>query len=330
MCQYSAVDGLANVWHDVHLGAFATGGAGLVMSEATAVTPAGRITPHDLGLWSDAQAGRMAPIVEFAQQHGAKFGIQLAHAGRKASTAAPWDGGGYIEPAAGGWETVGAAAVPFGALRAPRELTTEAIAEVVSAFSAAAVRANQIGCDVVEIHGAHGYLIHSFLSPLANTRTDGYGSDFAARSRLALEVASAVRAVWPEGKPLFFRVSATDWAEGGWTAEESVELARLLAGLGVDLIDCSSGGQVPDAKIPVAPGYQVPFAAQIRRSVNIATAAVGLITDAQQAEAIVSEGQADAVMLGRVALREPHWPLLAATSLDATASWPNQYLRARL
>lgn len=195
MCQYSAVDGLANVWHDVHLGAFATGGAGLVMSEATAVTPAGRITPHDLGLWSDAQAGRMAPIVEFAQQHGAKFGIQLAHAGRKASTAAPWDGGGYIEPAAGGWETVGAAAVPFGALRAPRELTTEAIAEVVSAFSAAAVRANQIGCDVVEIHGAHGYLIHSFLSPLANTRTDGYGSDFAARSRLALEVASAVRAV---------------------------------------------------------------------------------------------------------------------------------------
>ncbi|MEI7778210.1 MAG: NADH:flavin oxidoreductase/NADH oxidase [Actinomycetes bacterium] len=330
MCQYSSVDGMANRWHDVHLGAFATGGAGLVMTEATAVTPEGRITPHDLGLWSDEQGERLAPIVAFAQEYGAKFGIQLAHAGRKASTAAPWAGGGYVDSADGGWEAVGAAAVPFGGLPAPRELSPAAIAGVVSSFAAAAVRAEAIGCDVVEIHGAHGYLIHSFLSPLANTRSDSYGRDFAGRTRLALEVAAAVRAVWPEAKPLLFRISVTDWAQGGWTPEETVELARELARLGVDLIDCSSGGQIPDAKIPAAPGYHVPFATQIRRGANIATAAVGLITDPQQAETIVSEGQADAVLIGRAALRDPHWPLRAAAELGATVTWPNQYQRARL
>lgn len=330
MCQYSSVDGLANAWHAVHLGSRAVGGAGLVIAEATAVTADGRISPADLGIWSDAHAQALAPIARFIQEHGAVAGIQLAHAGRKASTAPPWDGGGYLEPAQGGWRPIwSASAIPFHA-EAPVPLALDAagIAAIVQAFADAARRARQAGFRVVEIHAAHGYLLHQFLSPLSNQRHDAYGGGFEARTRIVREVVEAVRHQWPDELPLFVRVSATDWVEGGWDVEQSVELARMLKPLGVDVVDCSSGGNAPRVRIPIAPGYQVEFAERIRRRSGVATAAVGLITSAAQADAIVREGRADLVLLARQLLRDPYWPLHAARELGVPLAWPVQYQRA--
>ena len=330
MCQYSSEGGYVGDWHFVHLGRFAIGGAGLVITEATAVAPEGRITPHDLGIWDDSHVDGLRRIVRFLRDHGAVVAIQLGHAGRKASTKRPWEGEGAVPPEAGGWQVVAPSAVPFSdTYPQPRELTEEGIRGVVDAFRAAAARALDAGFQVVELHAAHGYLLHQFLSPLSNRRTDRYGGDFENRIRLTLEVVDAVREVWPERLPLFVRISATDWVEGGWTPEESVELARRLKDHGVDLIDCSSGGLVPGARIPVAPGYQVPFAERIRKEAGIATAAVGLITEPEQADRIIREGQADLVLLAREMLRQPHWPLLAAHRLGVDVPWPPQYARAR-
>ncbi|MDH4065429.1 MAG: NADH:flavin oxidoreductase/NADH oxidase, partial [Acidobacteriota bacterium] len=313
MCQYSCDDGFATMWHAVHLGSRAVGGAGLVLTEATAVTPEGRISPQDLGIWSDAHASRLAPIVDFIHGQGRAAGIQLAHAGRKGSTPRPWDGPGPVAPADGGWIPAGPGTDPFAqGYPTPRALDRVGIIDVVRAFGDAAARARAIGFDVVEVHAAHGYLLHEFLSPLSNTRTDEYGGAFDHRIRLCLEVVQAVREVWPEQLPVFVRISATDWTEGGWDVEQSVELARRLAPHGVDLIDCSSGGNVPRAVIPLGPGYQVPLAERIRREAGIATGAVGLITSATQAAAIVERGQADCVLLARALLRDPYWPLHAA------------------
>ena len=331
MCQYSAHDGLANDWHLVHLGARAVGGAGLVLAEATAVTADGRISPQDLGLWNDAQIEPLARCAEFIARRGAVAGVQLAHAGRKASTSVPWQGNHALDEASGGWQPVWApSALAFSpSYHTPRELTHAQIRGVIAAFRDAAGRAREAGFRVVEIHAAHGYLLHQFLSPLSNRRVDGYGGPFENRVRLTLEVTDAVRAVWPEELPLFVRLSATDWVEGGWDAEQTVELARRLHARGVDLIDCSSGGLVPGAQIPVAPGYQVGFAERIRREAEIATAAVGLIRDAAQADAIVREHRADLVLLARQLLRDPHWPLHAARELGVSIDyWPKQYLRA--
>ena len=330
MCQYSSEDGFANDWHLVHLGRFATGGAGLVISEATAVVPEGRISPQDLGIWDDAHVDGLARITRFLREHGAVAGIQLAHAGRKASTRRPWEGSGAVPPESGGWEVVAPSAVAFSeTYPQPRELTEEGIRGVVDAFRTAAARALEAGFEVAEVHAAHGYLLHQFLSPLSNRRTDRYGGEFENRIRLTLEVVDAVREVWPERLPLFVRISATDWVEGGWTPDESVELARRLKDHGVDLVDCSTGGLVPGAKIPVAPGYQVPFAERIRKEAGIATAAVGLITEPEQADRIVRDGHADMVLLARELLRQPHWPLLAAHRLGVDVDWPPQYVRAR-
>ena len=331
MCQYSSEDGYANDWHLVHLGSRAAGGAGLVFSEATAVTADGRISPRDLGIWRDEHVPMLARIAAFVDAQGAVPGIQLAHAGRKASTAVPWQGVGAVGPENGGWTPIHApsAAAFTGGWQVPQALTSEGIAGVVRAFAAAARRALEAGFRVVEIHAAHGYLLHEFLSPLANVRQDAYGGAFENRTRMVREVVEAVRAEWPERYPLSLRISATDWVEGGWDVEQSVELARMLLPLGLDLVDCSSGGVVPSARIPLAPGYQVPFAARIRRDAGIATAAVGLIDEAAQAEAIVASGQADLVLLAREMLRDPHFPLRAATALGGDAPWPNQYLRAK-
>jgi len=330
MCQYSSHDGFANDWHLVHLGSRAQGGAGLVMLEAAAVTPEGRITPADLGIWKDEHIPGLRRIAEFVHSQGARAGMQLAHAGRKASTAAPWDGHGLVLPADGGWQPVAPSAIAFAPTdyAIPAALDHAGIAAVVEAFRNAARRALEAGFDFVEIHAAHGYLLHEFLSPLSNLRTDSYGGSFLNRTRLVLEVVDAVRSVWPERLPLFVRISATDWAEGGWNPDESVTLARLLRDRGVDLVDCSSGGNVADAKIPVAPGYQVGFAARIRREAGIATAAVGLITEPAQANAIIADGEADFVFLARAELRDPYWPVHAAAALGETVSWPKQYLRA--
>jgi 2,4-dienoyl-CoA reductase-like NADH-dependent reductase (Old Yellow Enzyme family) len=329
MCQYSSVDGLANDWHLVHLGSRAAGGAGLVMVEATAVVPEGRISPKDMGLWSGAHADALAPIARFIKSMGAAPAIQLAHAGRKASTAAPWDGGGPVIGASG-WTPSAPSPLPFddGHL-VPRELTIPEISALSASFADSAKRALDAGFEVVELHYAHGYLAHSFLSPLSNRRTDQYGGSFDNRARFALETASAVRRVWPEKLPLFARISATDWVEGGWDLPQTIELARRLKDLGVDLIDCSSGGAAPRAKIPVGPGYQVPFAEAVRREAKIATGAVGAITEPEQAEKIVASGQADAVLLARQFLREPYWTQRAAAALGASAPWPVQYGRAR-
>jgi 2,4-dienoyl-CoA reductase-like NADH-dependent reductase (Old Yellow Enzyme family) len=322
MCQYSSVDGLANDWHLVHLGARAVGGAGLVLTEATAVSPEGRITPADLGLWSDEHAEALRPVASLVRGHGAVAGVQLAHAGRKASTAPPWDGGGVLPD----WTPVAPSPLPHRAGDPPpAELTEDGIAKVVADFRAAAARALEIGFDVVELHYAHGYLVHGFLSPLSNARSDSYGAD---RALLAVEIAQAVRTVWPERLPLFVRVSATDWVEGGTTIEDTVELARRLKDEGVDLVDCSSGGVSTAQRIPTAPGYQVGLAGRVRREAAIATAAVGLITEPRQAEAIVAAGDADLVLLARESLRQPNWPLLAAHELGAEAEWPRQYARA--
>jgi len=331
MCQYSCEDGFATDWHLVHLGSRAQGGAGLVILEASAVTPEGRISPADLGIWKDEHIPALERIAHFIHAQGARAGIQLAHAGRKASMASPFAPGGerLALPAEGGWQPVAPSAVAFSESYAtPAALDQAGIDGVVEAFRLAARRALKAGFDLVEIHAAHGYLLHQFLSPLANQRTDSYGGSFENRARLPLQVVDAVRAEWPEHLPVFIRISATDWAEGGWTADESVELARLFKARGVDLVDVSSGGLVPYAKIPVGPGFQVQFAARIRRESDIATAAVGMITEPAQANAIVAEGEADMVLLARELLRDPYWPLHAAEALGETASWPKQYLRA--
>jgi len=329
MCQYSSVDGFANDWHLVHLGSRAAGGAGLVMMEASAVEARGRISPEDHGIWKDEHIDFLARIASFVGAQGAAAGIQIAHAGRKASTGRPWEGGGTIPVAEGGWQPVAPSALPFRPEDpAPEELSRTAIQSLVDAFAAAAGRALRAGFQVLEIHGAHGYLIHEFLSPLSNRRTDEYGGTFENRIRFALEVTGAVRAAWPERLPLFLRISSTDWVDGGWTIEESVELARRVRELGVDLVDCSSGGASLEQKIPMAPGYQVPFAERIRREAGIRTGAVGLITTPQQADEIVRSGKADLVLLAREFLRDPYFPLRAAKALGVEIKAPPQYLRA--
>jgi len=329
MCQYSAQDGLPNDWHLVHYGGLAQGGAGLVITEAAAVLPEGRISPEDLGLWNDTQTEALARIVQVMATQGAASAIQLAHAGRKASHPAPWKGSGSLPPAAGGWTPVGPSALAFDTgWTVPTALDEAGIQGVIQAFAAATRRSLEAGFQVVELHAAHGYLLHQFLSPLSNRRTDHYGGSFENRIRLLCEVTAAVRAVWPERLPLFVRISATDWAEGGWNLEQSIELAKALKDLGVDLVDCSSGGMVPRAEIPLGPGYQVPFAARIRAEAGLPTGAVGLITEPQQAEQILAEGSADLVLLGRELLRDPRWPLRAAQALGAEVPWPAPYARA--
>ena len=323
---------MANDWHLVHLGARAAGGAALVIAEATAVSPEGRISPGDAGLWADRHVEPLARINRFVKSQGAVPGLQLAHAGRKASAARPWDGGAHLADDAGGWPVIGPSALAFGAplTKVPREMTTADIARVQADFVAAAKRALGAGYEWLELHAAHGYLAHEFLSPKSNHRTDRYGGSFENRMRFLLETARAVRVAWPDRLPLTVRLSCTDWVEGGWNIEESVELSRQLKAEGVDLIDCSSGGGVADAKIPVGPGYQVPLAERIRREAGIATAAVGLITEAAQADGIVREGKADLVFLARAVLNDPHWPLHAAKALGQGAALkpPRQYGRA--
>ena len=331
MCQYSAEEGAPTNWHLVHLGSRAIGGAGLVMAEATAVVPAGRISPGCTGLWSDAHTAAWAPIANFIAQAGAAPAIQLAHAGRKASTDLPWRGGKPITPEQGGWSPVLApSALAFDeSSPVPQEMSLEDIRALVAAFRAAARRALDAGFQVIEIHGAHGYLIHEFLSPLSNRRTDDYGGNFRNRTRLLGEVIVAVREVWPERLPLWLRISATDWAPGdGWEIEQSIELARWVKPLGVDLIDVSSGGTLPKVKIPVGPGFQVPFAARIRREAGIATGAVGVITEPQQAQQIVESGEADLVLLAREFLRDPYWAYHAAKALGMKMPAPEPYGRA--
>ena len=330
MCQYSSQDGFATDWHLVHLGSRAAGGAGLVITEAAAVEARGRISPQDLGIYQDGHIEMLQRITAFIREQGAVAGIQLAHAGRKASTSRPWEGGKPLSAAQGGWSPIaGPSALPFDAdYQTPEMLDEAGIQEIVRAFGTAARRAEQAGFEVIELHGAHGYLLHSFLSPLSNRRTDGYGGSFLNRTRFLREVAAEVRRVWPEHLPLFARLSVTDWTEGGWTVEDSLEAAGLLKPLGVDLIDCSSGGNVPRASIPIGAGYQTAFAAQIRRDADILTGAVGMITSPQQADHIVRTGQADMVFLARELLRDPHWPLRAAKELHQTIPVPPQYERA--
>ena len=329
MCQYSAVEGVVTDWHLVHLGARAAGGFGLLLAEATAVAPEGRITPQDAGIWTDEQAVAWGRIVDFVHARGTLIGIQLAHAGRKASTYRPWGSGRGTVPADdGGWATLAPSALAFPGYAAPVALTSDQLAEVPRAFAAAAVRAEAAGFDVVEIHAAHGYLLHEFLSPLSNERTDEYGGALENRARLLVEVVDAVRAVWPQDKPVLVRFSATDWTEGGLTVDEVTQVAKELAGHGVDLVDVSTGGNVP-ATIPLAPGYQVPAARAVREGSGLPVSAVGLITTAEQAERILSEGSADVVMVARAALRDPMWPLRAAAELavPGEVAWPSQYLR---
>jgi 2,4-dienoyl-CoA reductase-like NADH-dependent reductase (Old Yellow Enzyme family) len=327
MCEYSSEDGFANDWHVVHLGARAVGGAALVFTEATAVTPDGRISPQDLGIWKDAHVEVLARITAFIRQQKRLSGIQLAHAGRKGSTHRPWEGHGAVDR--GGWVPVGPTDTPFASgYPTPHALTINEIKGVVAAFGDAARRAVAAGFDVVEVHAAHGYLLHEFLSPASNTRDDEYGGSFANRIRFCLEVVDTVRSVWPDRLPVFVRISATDWIENGWDIEQSIELARALKLRGVDLVDCSSGGNVASARIQLGPGYQVPFAERIRKEANIPTGAVGLITEAAQANAIIAEGRADCVLLARELLRDPYWPLRAARELGVAMDWPAQYLRA--
>jgi 2,4-dienoyl-CoA reductase-like NADH-dependent reductase (Old Yellow Enzyme family) len=330
MCQYSCTNGLANEWHLVHLGSRAVGGAGLVLTEATAVVAHGRISPQDQGIWSDEHIEPLARITRFIREQNGVAGIQLAHAGRKASTYRPWEGHGAIPEAQGGWrEVLAPSALRFAEdYPLPKALTEDEIQGVVEAFAAAARRACDAGFSVVEIHAAHGYLLHEFLSPFSNQRQDKYGGSFENRTRIVREVVSAVRNVWPDQLPLFVRISATDWEPGGWDLEQSIELARQLKSLGIDLIDCSSGGNLAKANIPVGPGYQTTLAESIRREAGIATGAVGMITSPAQADQIVRTGQADIVLLARELLRDPYWPLHAARELGHDVPWPVQYLRA--
>lgn len=331
MCEYSSVDGFANNWHLVHLGARAVGGAGLIITEATAVSPEGRITFADLGIWKDDHIAKLKKITNFIEQHGAVAGIQLAHAGRKASHTQPWTGGKQLLPNDdNGWDTVAPSALAFteGEI-APLELDGEGIGKVIADFKAAAVRSLAAGFKVAEIHAAHGYLVHQFLSPLSNHRTDEYGGSFENRVRFLLNIIDEINEVWPAEYPLFVRISASDWTEGGWTIDDSVALANILKDRGVDLIDCSSGGNVPRAQIPVKPGYQVHFAEAVKKQSGILTGAVGLITEAKQANDIIESGQADVVLLARELLRDPHFPLRAAHELGVEVQWPDQYDRAQ-
>jgi len=332
MCQYSSTDGFANDWHLVHLGSRAVGGAALVIAEATAVSPAGRITPGDAGIWTDQHIEPIARINRFMKQQGAVPGIQLAHAGRKASAARPWEGGAHLPDDAGGWPTSAPSALPFGGdlWKVPRAMTEADIARVQKEFVAAAGRALAAGCEWLELHSAHGYLLHEFLSPLSNRRDDSYGGAFENRIRFLMETTRAVRAVWPEQLPLSVRLSCTDWVPGGWDIEQSVELSRRLKTDGVDLIDCSSGGNVPDARIPVAPCYQVPFAERIREEAGMLTAAVGMIRTPEQADDIVRNQRADIVLMAREFLRDPYWPLRVAKTLGHMDKLPPpvQYARA--
>jgi len=333
MCQYSADDGLANDWHFAHLGKLAAGGPGLVFTEATAVEPRGRITPHCLGLWNNEQRDALAPIIRFIEDQGAVPGIQLAHAGRKASITQPWEGNAPLAPEDGGWQPTAPTSEAFSEEHnAPEAMDEAAIAEVVSAFASSAARAREAGFKVIEIHGAHGYLINSFLSPLSNRRDDQYGGSLENRARLLLETIAAMRAEWPKDLPLFVRLSAIDWVEGGWSLDDSVALAKLLEATGdVDVIDCSSGGVVPGVRIKPHPGYQVPFAEAIKRRTGLMSAAVGLIHEPEMAEEIIANGRADIVLLGRSILHNPHWPLHAGNRLKATnARWPVQYERANI
>lgn len=330
MCQYSSEDGFASNWHLVHIGSRAVGGAGFVCMEATAVSPEGRITPDDLGIWKDEHIEKLREIVTFGKSQGAVMGTQLAHAGRKASTTSPWKGGEILLPENGGWETVAPSAIPFNDNEiAPLALDKKGIKKVISDFRDAAKRALEAGFQVVEIHAAHGYLLHQFLSPLSNKRTDEYGGSFENRIRLTLEVTDAIREIWPEDLPLFVRISATDWVENGWDDDDSVRLSKILKEKGVDLIDCSSGGAVPYAKIPLESGYQVRFAEKIKAEAEILTGAVGLITEADQAEEILEKDQADAIFIARESLRNPYFPQKAAETLDAELPWPPQYARAK-
>ena len=329
MCQYSSQDGFANDWHLVHLGSRAAGGASLVFTEATAVTPEGRISPEDLGFWKDAHIEYLSRIVRFLKSQGTVPGMQLAHAGRKGSTQRPWEGSSKVSLADGGWVPVAPSAVAFSeTYPMPRALLKEEIRGIVDAFAAAARRALEAGFQVLEIHAAHGYLAHEFFSPLSNFRNDEYGGSFENRTRIGREIISAVRKVWPENLPLFIRISATDWKEGGWDLDQSVELAKQLKPLGVDLVDCSSAGLVVDQKIVAGPGFQVPFAERIRRDADILTATVGLIETKEQVADILAKNQADLVLMAREFLRDPYWPLRAARELKQKISWPAQYLRA--
>jgi len=329
MCQYSATDGVPNDWHFQHLGCRAVGGAGFVFAEATNVEARGRITPYCTGLWNDEQRDAFARIARFVKAQGAVAGIQLGHAGRKGSSARPWEGGKGLSPAQGGWPIIAPSAIPFGESHpVPQEMDEKAVAATVASFATAARRAREAGFDVIELHGAHGYLISTFLSPITNRRNDRYGGSFENRVRFLLEVVDAVRSEWPDEKPLFVRISSTDWIDGGWDLESSVKLAQLLkAGGKVDLIDCSSGGVDPRQKVNAFPGYQVPFAAAIRSRAGIATGAVGLISSPEMAEQIVASGQADLVVMARALLNDPYWPLHAAKVLKAKIPWPPQYER---
>ncbi|HTJ24955.1 MAG TPA: NADH:flavin oxidoreductase/NADH oxidase [Candidatus Limnocylindria bacterium] len=329
MCEYSSDDGFANDWHVVHLGSRAVGGAGLVLTEAIAVTADGRITPWDLGIYRDEHVEQLARIARFCAEQGAAWGTQLAHAGRKASTKRPWEGTGAAEH--GGWTPVAPTGAAFDpTYPTPQALDEAGIAAVIRAFADGARRTREAGGTVIELHFAHGYLVHEFLTPLVNTRTDRWGGSFENRIRLAREIARAVRAVWPEQLPLFARVSSTDWVAGGWDAEQTVALARALKEDGVDLIDCSSGGAVPvgPGVIPVGPLYQTPFAEQVRREAEIPTGSVGMIAEPADAETIVADGRADLVFIARELLRDPYWPLFAARALGAEIAWPPQYQRA--
>ena len=331
MCQYSSIDGHANDWHFVHLGSRAVGGAAMVMAEAAAVLPEGRISPQDLGIWSDSHIAILAKIFRFVEEQGAVPAMQLAHAGRKASTDVPWNGVHPIDESHGGWRPIFApSAAPFGdKYPSPEALDERGIARVVNAFAEAARRALEAGAKIIEIHSAHGYLLHEFLSPLSNFRTDSYGGSFENRTRALREVVQAVRVVWPASLPLFVRISSTDWADGGWTIDDSVCLAKTIAPLGVDLMDCSSAAILPGIHVPVGPGFQVPFAERIRKDAGLLTAAVGMITTPTQADHILRTGQADMAFLARELLRDPYWPLRAADELKQEGPWPKQYLRAK-
>lgn len=330
MCQYSSVDGFANDWHLVHLGSRAVGGAALVIQEATAVTKGGKISPDDMGLWKDEQIEPLQRITAFIKSQGSAAGIQLAHAGRKASMNSSWKGGKQVEESNGGWITQAPSAIPFNeGYPFPEAMSKEDIIQVVKDFKSSAIRALEAGFEVIEIHGAHGYLIHSFLSPLSNMRTDEYGGSFENRTRFVREIISDIRSIWPERLPLFLRISVTDYLPDGWDLESSVHLSALVKQMGVDLIDCSSGGLMPNVRIPLGPGYQVPFAESIRKKTGILTGAVGLITTAAQANEIIVTGKADMILIARESLRNPNFPLTAAKELGNEIEWPLQYLRAR-
>lgn len=330
MCQYSSVDGFATDWHLVHLGSRAVGGAGLIIAEATAICPEGRISPDDLGIWKEDHVVKLKQITDFIKSQGAVAGIQLAHAGRKASTYAPWKGNGYVSPSDGGWEVLAPSDIPFSSdYGSPIAMTPQDIGMVVDSFKKAAVLAKKAGFQIIELHAAHGYLIHQFLSPLSNQRTDEYGGSFENRTRLLLQVVDAVRSVLPADFPLFVRISATDWADGGWTLEDSIQLSSDLGRKGIDLIDVSTGGLVATARIPVGPAYQTPFSDAIKKNTGMLTGTVGMITEPRQAETILEEERADLILMARELLRDPYFPLHAASQLESTISWPDQYLRAK-